>query len=446
MSFPKRRDKPRRGKPKRANKLSPRDSQPLEVEIEFLGGKGDGVAKSNDKTYFVPFSVPGDRLLIKPETKRGEGFASSIVEIKEAGPHRFEAPCPHYSTCGGCSLQHLEPSFYGDWKRQLVVDAFSRRGLHPEILPVKSAAIGQRRRVSFEVIRAGGRLVFGFNARQSHQVVPIDHCLLLVPEINQLIPALEKLIPHLTDAGERGDVVINFVNGLLDIVFALPGDLSLDRLEKLSAFADKHDIGRISWNRHKGGTPESVVQRKPIKALFGDVPVEIPAGSFLQPSEDGEGLLVNEVHKGIGDCSKIADLFSGCGTFSFPMAKTALIHAFEASQVMISAMEQAAGRAGLGGNITGNVRDLERQPLSVKELKEYDGVVFDPPRAGAQEQAQVLSESTISTVVGVSCNPNTFARDARLLVDGGFEIKRVIPVDQFPYSPHMEAVAIFCRK
>jgi len=445
VNSPKRRGKPRRGKTKRVPKLSPKDSQPLEVHVDHLGAKGDGVAKSDDKTYFVPFSVPGDHLVIKPLAKRGEGFASTIVEVKESGASRSTPPCPHYEKCGGCSLQHLEPEFHNQWKRDNVVKAFARQGLNPEVLPLKSAPVGRRRRVSFEVIMAGGRPIFGFNAKQSHQVVPVDHCLLLLPEINALISPLETLLPSLLKSGERGDVVVSCINGTLDLVFALPGDLPLEKLERLSTFAETLDIGRISWNRHKGGMPETVVQRKPVQAIFGGVAVEIPAGSFLQPSADGENLLVEEVLKEIGGGTKIADLFSGCGTFTFPLSKNGLVHAFESSETMISSMELAAGRAKLGGKITGTVRDLERQPLSAKELKEYDTVIFDPPRAGAQEQAQVFAESKIGNVIGVSCNPNTLARDSRLLVDGGFKIKSVVPIDQFPYSPHMEVVVVFRR-
>lgn len=433
----------KRHKAKKAAKLSQSDSQPLEVTIDHLGAKGDGIAKANGKSFFIPFSAPQDHLLIQPVAKRGEGFAASIKEVVQAGPDRSEAPCPVYQKCGGCSLQHLKAEFYGQWKRELVVEAFSRQGLAPLIRPLKSAPLGTRRRVSFEVIRTAGGVVLGFNTKQSHQVVAIDQCLLLLPELNQIIKPLAEILPVLTSAGDRGDVVISFIGGVMDMVFALPGTLSLQRLEGLSALAETYDIGRISWNRHKGGTPETVVHRKPVQAWFNGTPVEVPAGSFLQPSLEGETLLVEEVLHKIGDSSKIVDLFSGCGTFTFPLSKKAMVHAFEGSDVMISAMEKAAGRANIGGRIVGEVRDLERQPLAAKELNKFDAIVFDPPRAGAQDQAQMIADSKVPRVIGVSCNPNTLARDARTLVEGGYDLVTVTPVDQFPYSPHMEAVAYF---
>jgi 23S rRNA (uracil1939-C5)-methyltransferase len=433
---------------RRPEKVDPLVGECFEVEITAVGGKGDGLAASGDYRFYVPYAAPGDRARIRVEARKGDGYSARIEELLEPGPHRAHPPCPYYGECGGCALQHVDQSFISDWKRQQVVEAFRRQGLAPDVGDLLAPPVGTRRRATFEFENRHGKIAIGFNARQSHQIVSINSCPLLIPELNKIIAPLAALLPSIADTGERGDIVINYVEGRADIVFLLQGQLSLKRLEALSQFAQTHDIARLSRLR-KGESPELLVNRRTVAARFGGVSVPLPPGTFLQPSAEGEALLVAEVIKGLSKClskkSRVADLFSGCGTFSFPLAEHALVKAVEAASSMTDCLSAAAGQASLGGRLTAETRDLDRRPLLGKELNAFDAVVFDPPRAGAREQAEALAASTVARVIAVSCNPTTLARDVRILIDGGYRLDGVTPIDQFPYAPHLEAIAFLSR-
>ena len=442
--------KPRKGSARRpsrrrAAKPDPFVGQVVDTEIHGVGGKGDGLSVTAEgNRLYVPFSAPGDRVRVRVEQKRGDGYSAQILAVLAPGPNRKIPICPYFGTCGGCALQHLNQGVLDEWKRQQVVEAFRRQGLSPMVDALVSPPLGTRRRVTFEVEYRDGKALMGFNARQSHKIVDIKNCPLLLSPLNHLIKPLRGLVPKIAEPNERGDIAINYVEGRTDIVLALHGELTLERLEALSDFAKTHNIARVS--RLRGGeTPELVVSRSPVEAKFAKIPVALPAGAFLQPSAEGEWALVERVIHALGDAHRVADLFAGCGTFSFPLATHASVKAVESSPSMIAALSAAAGRANLGGKLVTETRDLERQPLMGKELEPFDAVVFDPPRAGACDQAVALAASSVATVIAVSCNPTTLARDARLLIDGGYRLTKVTPIDQFPFAPHMEAVAVFSK-
>lgn len=415
----------------------------VEVTIESVGGRGDGIARHRDKPLYVPLAAPGDRVLARIEAAKGDGFAASLIEVLEPGPCRVAPPCPHYGVCGGCAVQHLDRDTDAAWKRGVVATALSRQGLDPAVVgPALRLPPGQRRRAAFAFARTQRGVVLGFNARASHRVVDIDACPAADPALGAALPALRRLLAEVVPAGTGGDVIVTLAGGGLDVVVEAEARLDLFDREAIAAFAADEDLTRLCWRRPGGGL-EPLAQRRPAVVVLGGVPVEVPPGAFLQPSAAGEQALAGLVCAAVAGAPRVADLFAGCGTLSFPLARRSRVHAVEGDGAALSALKSAADRAGV--NLTTETRDLARRPLLADELTHFDAVVFDPPRAGAAEQAAVLAQAGPGVVVGVSCHPASFARDARLLVDGGYRLTAVTPVDQFPWAAHVEAVGVFAR-
>ncbi len=417
----------------------------VELAIESIGARGDGIGYANGRPVYVPFTVPGDRLCADLERPRGDGFAGRIVEILAAGPGRVPAPCPHFGECGGCALQHLEEQLYVAWKEQLLRTALARRRFaDPPLRPMLRMAPGTRRRASLAAERAGRSVRLGFHAHESHRVIDATGCLVLTPALSALLsPLRDALLPLLAD-GERIEATATATDSGVDLLLAGKRPLSLAARESLAAFADDADLARVTWRADRQ-PPDPVAIRRPARIVFGGVPVDLPLGAFLQPTAAGEAALVAAVTQALAGCDRVADLYAGCGTFTFPLARGARVHAVEGDGEAIGAVAAAARRAGLGPRVTTAQRDLASDPLSADELARFDEVVFDPPRAGAKSQAERLARSTVSKVVAVSCDPATFARDARILVDGGYRLLEATPIDQFIWSPHVEIVAVFVR-
>lgn len=417
----------------------------IQVAVSAVGAKGDGLARDDAGVdYYVPYSITGDVVDIKVTDKRGDAFVGEIQTIVTPGPQRVEAPCPHYTKCGGCSLQHLDATIYEGWKSERVAESLSRSGLNVELDAPILIPAGQRRRASFAVMKKGKKIVFGFNARSSHRIEEIDHCLLLTPELDKIMSALRDLLPKVMKQEGRGDIIVNAPSGSCDIVFSLPARLELGVQEAIVEFAEAHDISRISWQENGQGEPFTVLQRTPVTAQFGGTEVALPPSPFLQPSKQGEDALVDLALSALsGKEKKILDLYAGCGSFTFALAQKSIVHAVESNAAALKALELSAGRNKLGGRITTEVRDLSRQPLMGKELDKFDALLFDPPRAGAKEQAEEIARSKVPLVIAISCNPATFARDAAALIDGGYTLEKVVPVDQFTWSAHVEVAAIF---
>ena len=304
---------------------------------------------------------------------------------------------------------------------------------------------GTRRRVTYTAHRRGGRLDLGFNARASHDIVNIENCPLLVAGLNTLGMALRELLVVALDDGARARVLVNACANGADVVIEADNAPTLAAREAIGAFASRGYAARVAW-KEAGGSAEPVAQvNVPVVDMSG-VSVEVPMGAFLQASVEGEQAILAQVMAGVGDASRIADLYCGVGSFTVALARGAIVRACDSLEAPVRALERAAGRANLGGRVLAEVRDLDRQPLDTNELNKFDAVVFDPPRAGAAAQAAEIARSDVPRVVAVSCNPGTFARDARTLVDGGYRLVDVLPVDQFTYSPHVELVARFERE
>lgn len=418
----------------------------VEIAIEEIGAKGDGIGHAGGTPIFVPYTVPGDRVRARLGAARERGRAASIIEILAPGPGRVAPPCPHFGTCGGCALQHVADGVYAEWKRGLVLDALKKRALEAgEIAPLIRVGPGTRRRATLKAMRTKEHAFLGFYERESHRIVDLEACPVLESGLAALIEPLRGLLTEILPPHAKADIELTLLPNGIDATVDAKESLSMAIATRLAAFAEARDLARLSWRHARAKSAEPVVERRPPQATFADVAVTIPPGAFLQPTEAGERMLIDLVGAACGGAEKIADLFAGCGTFAFPLAREGRIHAVEGEDLMIAAMRAATGRAGTRVRLTAETRDLERRPLLASELDAFDAVVFDPPRPGAKRQAQEIAQSALPLVAAVSCNPTTFARDARALCDGGYRLEAVTPIDQFLWSPHVELVAVFRR-
>ncbi len=372
-----------------------------------------------------------------------------MVERVADGPGRAAPPCRHFGRCGGCSLQHLDDDAYVAWKVGRLDAALARAGLAAdEVAPLARTLPYSRRRAGFAAERPkdGAPARLGFNVRRGHTVVDIEECPMLAPALFALTPALRALMDEVLRPGNRTTLMATALGTDVDLVVGWPELPGLAMRERLARFADEADLARLSWrlyNPNELYPPEPIAQRRPVTATFGGVPVPLPPGGFLQASEVGEKALVAAVLAATKGAGRIADLFCGAGTFTLPLAIAgARVDAIDGDAAALAAL----ARAGRGRTrLHTDRRDLFLRPLTPEELAGYDAVVFDPPRAGAAAQAKALAASAVPIVVAVSCNAETFARDARLLAADGYRLAHITPVDQFLWSPHIELCAIFRR-
>ena len=420
----------------------------VELTIDSVGARGDGLARLDGDMVFVPYTVPGDRVLARVEGRRGDGLAAGLVEVVEAGPARVAAPCPHFGRCGGCALQHMDEEAYAAWKVDLLRTQLARQRLGDiEPAPLVRVPPGSRRRATFAFVRRRGDALVGFNARASHAVVDLERCLLLAPELTVVLPALRAVLAATVPEGGGsggGDVVAALTETGLDLLIEAEARLDLFDRERLAAFADAADLARLSWRRPGSGLVEPIARRRPAVVRFGGVAVEPAPGSFLQPTKGGELAITERVVAAVAVADPVADLYAGSGCFSLPLAAAGhSVHAVEGEEGPVRALDAAARQAALP--VAAEVRDIARRPLLADELRRFQAVVLDPPRAGAAAQAEQLAAAGPPVVVMVSCNPATLARDLRVLVDGGYRVDSLTPIDQFPWSAHLEAVAVLRR-
>ncbi len=431
--------------PPKRRPQSPAEPRTVEVTVTEIGARGDGIASAEGAKLFVPLTVPGDRVRVRVRDSggesKGEGLRAELLEILEPGPGRGTPPCGHFGSCGGCTLQHMDDVAYAAWKVGLVRGALARVGLGDvPMAPLSRTPPAARRRARFAALKRGRRVWFGFNERQSHRLADLEDCPVLLPRLAALIEPLRALLLDVLPDGGGCDVIATDLEGGIDLVLVGPRSLDRAARERLVAF-DEAAVARISWQADDRGSPEPIAHRRPVAVRFAGHPVTPPPGAFLQASAEGEAALVAAVLETVGEARRVADLFAGLGTFAVPLAQRAAVHAVEGDAPALAALAKEVG----GLRLTTERRDLFENPLTAKELARFDAVVFDPPRAGAAAQAQALAGSKVPLVVGVSCNPATFARDARTLVDGGYALERVHPVDQFLWSAHVEVVGVFKR-
>jgi len=403
----------------------------MTVTVERLGHLGDGVAAGS---VFVPMALPGE--VVAGEVVDGRIAAAKIVT---PSPDRVRPVCRHFKTCGGCKLQHASDEFVVGWKAGVVRAACEARGISAPIREVKTSPPQSRRRAAFSARRTKKGAIVGFHARASDTIIEIPDCKLLHPDLVAALPFLAELTVMV--ASRKAEVTYHATPSENGIDLAVEGaqDLDVALRVALPGMAKKGGLARLTWDG------ELVAERLPPVQHFGDVAVVPPPGAFLQATEHGEAALLASVKQAIGVPKRLLDLFSGCGTFALPLAVGAEVHAIENDAGMLAALDRGWRQAAGLKKTSTEARDLFRRPLMPDELKGFDAIVIDPPRAGAAAQFEQIAASSVRHVAAVSCNPVTFARDAGVLVDAGFVVDWIDVIDQFRWSPHVELVAALSR-
>ncbi|MDH3704083.1 MAG: class I SAM-dependent RNA methyltransferase, partial [Alphaproteobacteria bacterium] len=404
----------------------------IETVVDSLGARGDGIATTADGPLYIPLALPGERVRVRPGAARGQGRAAQLLDVLEPAENRVAAPCQHFSDCGGCSVQHLVQDAYLNWKRDIVVAALERQGIAGSIVaPVVPTPPGERRRAELAALRLRGRhgaIILGFHARASHRIVDMRECVILRPALQNVIAPLRDVLAQFLEPGTGCDLLLTETPVGLDLLITTKMPPRPKQSLAVAAFAEAADLARVSWASVRTGI-EPVAQRRPPTVDFNGVAVALPPGAFLQASAVAEQAMVALVIEHLGTLpprAHVADLFAGLGTFTLPIAAAgARVHAVDSEGEGLSGLLAATGTAGFSGRVTVETRDLSERPLMAAELKDYQAVVFDPPRAGAAEVVRQLAGSKVPRVVAVSCNPATFARDAAVLIDGGFRLTGV---------------------
>jgi 23S rRNA (uracil1939-C5)-methyltransferase len=405
--------------------------------IKRIAHRGDGVADTPQGTVYVPYALPGETVTVEPSP--GHPDRRQLVHVDQASPDRVAPISPFFGSCGGCALQHWALPNQQEWKRQHTINALAQVDIKADVASTIDAhGEGRRRIVLHARRRSHDVLEVGFAAARSHQIVAIDHCPILAPAMAGAIEAAWAIAGAIK-SGKPLDIQITASQTGLDIDIRGSGPIGTGESTALAAVAEKCGLARIT--RHG----ELVTQRAQPTVAMGRANVPLPAGSFLQATAAGEETLAGLVLSCAAKAKSLADLFCGVGPFAVRLAERARVTAVDSDADAIAALKKAtAGTSGLKP-INAEVRDLFRRPLVATELKTFDAVVFDPPRQGAQAQARELAKSTVPVVIAVSCNAETFARDARILIDRGYRLETVTPVEQFRYSAHVEIVARFAR-
>ena len=420
-----------------------RQAQPVELVVEALGSQGDGIARWNGATVFLPVAVPGDRVRVRIGGRRGSGYEGQVIERLASSARRAEPVCRHFGRCGGCALQHLVADDYRAVKLGALQAALRRVGIDPDTIgPLRSVAPG-RRRVRLGLARPRDPVapaLVGFRERFRHALVDLGECAVLEPALFALVDPLRRLAATLLAVGDAAEAMLTRCDSGIDLLIEHRAPPDLAALEALAAFAVDRDLARIVWRVGRDDT--LVVERRPARVSFSGFAVPLPPGAFLQASAAAEALIAAELVAAVGPERPVLDLYAGLGAFTFALARAGRVHAVEGDAPAAAALASAA--FGLP-QVTVERRDLHRDPLAAAELAPYAAAVFDPPRSGALHQAEALAASNLPTVAAVSCNPATFARDAARLVAGGFRLDRITPIDQFVWTPHLELVAVFRR-
>jgi 23S rRNA (uracil1939-C5)-methyltransferase len=408
------------------------------LKIERLGQRGEGIAKGEQGAQtlvFVPYALAGETVLAEVDGQRGH-----LAEVLVASPERITAFCPHFGTCGGCAVQTLAAPAYAAWKRDLLVQALQHAKVNIEVGGLVDAHGSGRRRASFHVrYDSRGKAKVGFMQARAHEIVEIDSCPILAPSMQGALATARALATTLQASQKPLDIAVTASLSGLDIDIRGHGPLDASATQRLIQIAERQDLARLCNHGQR------LIERRIPILRMGRADVSPPPGAFLQATEAGEAALAASVAQALVGAARIADLFSGVGTFALRLAENARVHAVDSEETSLAALAKAARAMPDLQDVTIERRDLFRRPLATDELATFDAVVFDPPRAGAEAQAKALAGSTVRLVVAVSCNVQTFARDAALLCAGGYEITSITPFDQFRHSPHVEIVGVFRR-
>jgi 23S rRNA (uracil1939-C5)-methyltransferase len=408
------------------------------LTIDHVGQRGDGVAYVEGATVFVPYTLGGEIALASAVP--GHAERRKLDHVETASPERITPFCQYFGRCGGCAIQHWQPDPYQAWKRQIVVDTLAHARIECPVDPIIDAHGAGRRRITAHARRGGDNEIrTGFSAAGSHAIVAIEHCPILDPGLNGALDVARAVALLLKPTDKPLDIQVTAASNGLDVDVRGTGPLPTPLIAKLSQLAEHFKLARLT--RHG----ELVLMRTPPMITVGKAHVVLPPGSFLQATAAGEEVLAELVLKACKGSKSIVDLFCGVGPFALRLAAKSRVMAYDSDEGAILSLQQAVKETSGLKPITALVRDLYHRPLVAQELRDVDCVVFDPPRQGAQGQAEKLAASKVKTVVSVSCNVQSFVRDAKILIDGGYRIDSVTPVDQFRHTPHVELVARFRR-
>lgn len=401
------------------------------VTIDRLGHLGHGIAPG---PIYVPGTLPGE---VVEGTQDGDRLLDP--KIVTPSPNRVKPPCRHARACGGCQLQHASEGFVAAWKQDVVQNALAGQGLSTDFLPLVTSSPNSRRRATLSARRTKSGVLMGFHARASDTIAEIPDCQLLHPGVLAAFPGLQALVLAGGSRTTELSLQVTLTRGGPDV--AVTGGKTLDAALRmdLARLVEAHAFSRLTWDG------ETVALRDRPALTMGQATVVPPAGAFLQATTEGEAALLHAVRQALGPQRRVADLFSGIGTFTLPLAETMEVHAVEGDPAMTRALDLAARNTPNLHRISTETRDLFRRPLEPDELLSFTGAVIDPPRAGAEAQTERLAQSKIPVIAAVSCNPVTFARDARTLAAAGYRLDWVQVVDQFRWSTHIELVARLSR-
>jgi 23S rRNA (uracil1939-C5)-methyltransferase len=412
------------------------------ARVISFNSDGTGNCEGPEGEVNLPFTLPGEMITFeKAKYSRISHFR--LLEVNTPSDQRIEGVCKHFGRCGGCLLQHLHPVLYREFKKSQVTKPMIENGLDPFVVgELVVLPFGRRRRANADAIKMPEGIRLGFHGFKSHRIVDMEECHTMLPELATLIQPLKVLLFEILSDYQKAKVFLTQTAVGIDLSLEVQGVLSLeeDKRERIRFFGGEQNLARFTF-RH--GKKMDVIheQARPV-VIFDGVEVPVDAYSFLQATEEADGVLAKHVIDNLpNEPQKIADLFCGRGTLSFPLSQKARVDGYESDQQALMALQEGILKS--KRPITSYQRDLFTKPLSVEELNPYDVVVIDPPRAGAEAQCINLASSQVGKIIYVSCNPQTFARDAATLISGGYNLINVTPVDQFAWSPHVEVVGVF---
>lgn len=418
------------------------------TRIEFVGAEGDGIGQHPDGSrLYVPLTVPGDIVRVRPVARRGDGWLADIESFLEQGVARRSPVCSHFGVCGGCTSQQWDTAPYLEWKTGRLTAALRRAGFdEPAVAPIVPGASAARRRMDLAVLRGSGGVVVGLHRMRGHAIVDLTECAVLHPALVALIAPLRATLSGLDGVRQEASIVANLLDSGPDLLLRTDAPLTTSDRLKLTNFARDHELPRVSWALGQA-LPEAVaVLRPPVTTLSG-VTISPPSGAFLQATVAGEAAIIAAVLDGLpvkrAARAKALELFAGCGTISFALAQYIRVLAMEGDAALVAACHNGINQAGLMGKLEIRRRDLVRQPLLAKELSAFAVIVLDPPHAGAPAQMPFIAQSKVPTVIYVSCDPVSLGRDAAVLRATGYRLQKATPIDQFLWSARLEAVAVF---
>ena len=429
------------------------------LTITHIGSRGEGVSnltteinyKENDYTFFIPFTLPEEIVVVKPILSNSEGVRADLIEIKLSSPKRIDPKCEHFFQCGGCLLQHWNFKDYSSWKVNKISVPILKISPLTNIKPIKTSSLRSRRHAKLKVKKNKSNTIIGFNEYRSKFITKIEKCIIIDLELEKFIHVLEKPLHQLLSVGDEIDIHINLLDNGVDLLIN-----GIDKVDfhKLNIFIDAISTSTVVrfFRKLKDNTNE-LLFTKDLSSLsnksFSSFTFPPPAG-FLQATVEGENAILNSVMQGLNENKNtklICELFCGSGTITLPLLKKNFqIHAFELDNESLKAVDVASRKQGIGNRITTKVRDLKNFPLTFNELAKYDAIIVDPPRSGAYLQFSNIAKSNVKTIISISCNVNTFIRDSKILIGSNYKLKWVQPVDQFLFSAHVELVALFQLK